>query len=244
MTAQPYDALGDSFAAGYGLASKSDASSASCARSNLSYPELLNGLPTLKKMDFVACSGDTVADVLAKQLGAVDASTRTVTLTVGGNDVGFGGLTCLSHNSCDVGQITAVAAAGLTRLGGSGPQSLGTLLAAIHARGPQADVFVTGYPELFGTSAKVFGTRTTCPVPSATRALVNDLTGQLNAVIGGVVAGARSAGMKVTYVSVTKAFDGHGVCDAKAPFISTVLHPNVLGQTAYASVLLAKGVAR
>jgi hypothetical protein len=243
VTAQPYDALGDSFAAGVGLPSKSDAASAACGRSNLSYPKLLNGLPTLKKMDFVACTGATVADVLGDQLGAVDASTRTVTLTIGGNDVGFSGLTCLSANACDLGQLNAVAEAGLAQLGGTGPASLAVLLGAIRAKAPQADVFVTGYPELFGSSTKVFGTRTNCPVPSTSRDLVNYLTGRLNAVISGVVAEASSAGMKVTYVSVTKVFDGHGVCDSKAPFISTVLHPNVLGQAAYASVLIAKGVA-
>lgn len=244
VTAQRYDALGDSFAAGVGLPSKSDGASAECGRSNVSYPELLNGLPTLKKMDFVACTGATVATVLSDQLPAVDASTRTVTLTIGGNDVGFSGLTCLSDNTCDLGQIQAVAGAGIARLGGTGPASLGVLLAAIHTKAPLADVFVTGYPELFGGSAKVFGTRTSCPVPSTSRELVNQLTGQLNSVIGAVVAEARGAGMKVTFVSVTKTFDGHGVCDSKAPFISTVLHPNVLGQAAYASVLIAKGVAK
>lgn len=243
-TAQPYDALGDSFAAGVGLPSKSDAASAACGRSNLSYPELLNGLPTLKKMDFVACTGATVATVLSDQLPAVDASTRTVTLTIGGNDVGFSGLTCLSDNTCDLGQVQAVAEAGIAGLGGTGPASLGVLLAAIHAKAPQADVFVTGYPELFGSSTKVFGTRANCPVPSTSRDLVNLLTGRLNAVISAVVAQAKGAGMKVTFVSVTKAFDGHGVCDSKAPFVSTVLHPNVLGQAAYASVLIAKGVVR
>jgi lysophospholipase L1-like esterase len=235
-----YAALGDSFAAGYGLPSKSDPASQACARSNLAYPELLNGLPRLKKLDFEACSGSTVADVVAGQLGSVGPEVRTVTLTIGGNDVGFGALTCLQDDSCDPNAIAAQATAALSTLG----PRLGGLLAGIAARAPNARIFVTGYPELFGSSARVFGTKTACPVSLANRSLVNGLTVKLNSVIKATVSAVRAGGVTATYVSVAGAFDGHGVCDSRAPFISTVLHPNAAGQLAYAAVLAVKGVAR
>jgi hypothetical protein len=123
-------------------------------------------------------------------------------------------------------------------------QSLVSVIGTVHARAPQAKIFVTGYPELFGAGSKVYGTRTACPVPVADRTAVNGLVGQLNAVISGSVAAARAAGADVTYVGVVGAFDGHGVCDSRVPFISTVLHPNVLGQATYAAALVVKGVTR
>ena len=245
--ASRYAALGDSYAAGYGLPPKSDSASQLCARSNLSYPELLNGLPRLKNLDFVACSGATTKDVWNDQLAALGASTRTVTLTVGGNDAGFSQLACL-QTGCDLDQLTAAAQTALAALAGAVPSdtvvSLPAILAAIHARAPHAKIFITGYPELFGTRSKIFGTRAGCPVSAPGRAAVNSLVGSLNTVIRGSAAAARAAGLDVTYVSVARAFDGHGLCDARLSFISTELHPTVLGQATYAAVLAMRGVSR
>ncbi len=247
ITVNRYAALGDSFAAGYGLPSKSDAASQECARSNLAYPELLNGFPTLKKLDFVACSGATSKDVWDKQLSALSASTRTVTLTVGGIDAGFSQLGCL-QTGCDLGALAAAVQAALAALAGVAPSetvvSLPRILMEIHARAPQAKIFVTGYPELFGNSTKLYGTKLACPVAATDRGVVNTLTGQLNAVIKASAAGARAAGVNVTYVSVVGGFDGHGLCDSRVPFISSELHPTALGQATYATVLTLKGVVR
>jgi len=247
ITVNRYAALGDSFAAGYGLPSKSDPASQLCARSNLAYPELLNGFPKLKKLDFVACSGATTKDVWDKQLSALSASTRTVTLTVGGNDAGFSQLGCL-QTGCDLNALAAAVAAALAALSGKVPSdtvvSLPAILAEIHARAPQARIFITGYPELFGSSAKLYGTTLACPVAVADRSVVNQLADQLNAVIKASAAGARAAGVNVTYVSVAGAFDGHGLCDSRLPFITSVLHPTALGQATYATVLILKGVVR
>jgi hypothetical protein len=58
--------------------SKSDTASQLCAGSNLAYPELLNGFPKLKNLDFLACSCSTITDVLTGQLAGLSASTRTL----------------------------------------------------------------------------------------------------------------------------------------------------------------------
>jgi lysophospholipase L1-like esterase len=247
VSANRYVALGDSFAAGYGLPSKPDPASQLCARSNLAYPELLNGFRTLKNLDFVACSGATTRDLWNLQLDALSASTRTVTLTIGGNDAGFSQLACL-QTTCDLDQLAAQASAALAALTGAVPSdtvvSLPVILAAIQARAPHARIFLTGYPELFGSSSTLYGTKAACPVALPARSAVNALVVQLNAVIKGSATAARAAGVNVTYVGVAGAFNGHGLCDSRAPFISTVLHPTALGQLTYAAVLTVKGVAR
>lgn len=246
-TVHRYVALGDSFAAGYGLPSKPDPASQLCARSNLAYPELLNGFRTLKHLDFVACSGATTKDLWNLQLGALGASTRTVTVTIGGNDAGFSQLGCL-QTGCDFGQLSAAVEAALAALAGKVPSdtvaSLPGILAAIQARAPHAKIFLTGYPELFGTRSQVFGTSLACPVAVADRTIVNGLAVRLNAVIKGSAAAARAGGVNVTYVGVARAFDGHGLCDSRVPFITTALHPNAIGQAVYARVLVARGVVR
>ena len=86
-------AMGDSYAAGQGA---NDYSGGHCRRSANSYWALLhgslrNGL-TSPAEKFVACSGATTATVRADQLAALDPTTRLVTISVGGNDLGFAGV--------------------------------------------------------------------------------------------------------------------------------------------------------
>ena len=247
VTVNRYAALGDSFAAGYGLPSKSDTASQLCARSNLAYPELLNGFRKLKNLDFVACSGATTKNLWISQLGALNASTRTVTLTIGGNDAGFSQLGCL-QTGCDFDQLSAEVQAALAALAGVTESdtvvSIPQILATISTRAPQAKIFITGYPELFGTSSRIYGTKLACPVGVPDRSVVNGLAAQLNTVIEGSAAAARAAGVNVTYVGVAGAFDGHGLCDSRAPFVTTALHPNAAGQATFATLLVLKGVVR
>lgn len=252
VTAGAYAALGDSFAAGYGLPGKSDPADIACARSNLAYPELLNGLHRLRDLDFLACSGATTTDVLAAQLPGLEASTRTVTLTIGGNDLGFSSLACL-QTGCDLTPLLAAIRPALAALaggpsvigpGGNQVQSLVSVLAALHAKAPRAKIFVTGYPEIFGSASKLHGTQSGCPVSVADRTAVNAIVQQLNAVIKGSAAAARAGGVPVRYVGVARAFDGHGLCDTRLSFISPVLHPTFLGQATYAAALVRTGVAR
>lgn len=91
-------ALGDSYSAGVGLGRVSSG----CDRDKGAYAphavkrRLSKGKPKVKLDDFAACSGAKIADVQSRQLKAVDKSTDIVTITIGGNDIGFGtkALTC------------------------------------------------------------------------------------------------------------------------------------------------------
>jgi lysophospholipase L1-like esterase len=93
-----YVAMGSSFAAGPGIGTSVVGASAQCARSNDNYAHQLARLRNLALTD-VSCSGARTAHVLGPwdelpaQLDALRSDTRLVTITIGGNDLGYiGGL--------------------------------------------------------------------------------------------------------------------------------------------------------
>ncbi len=101
-----YVAMGDSFSSGEGnppfLSGTDNGGVNECHRSDAAYPRLLDDdiNLNLNLVDFVACSGATTDTVLnggsstgawgePPQVDALTSSTDVVTITVGGNDVGF-----------------------------------------------------------------------------------------------------------------------------------------------------------
>src|SRR5580693_568311 len=89
-----YVAMGSSFAAGPGLKPRAPGSPRRAGRSAVNYAHLVADRLGLELTD-VTYSGATTQDILAgapgkpPQLDAVTADTRLVTLTAGGNDVGY-----------------------------------------------------------------------------------------------------------------------------------------------------------
>ncbi len=90
-----YVAMGSSFAAGPGLPSRVPASPRRAGRSTGNYAHLVARALELDLHD-VTFSGATTGDILAPsaagrpaQLAAVTPATRLVTITAGGNDIGF-----------------------------------------------------------------------------------------------------------------------------------------------------------
>lgn len=94
-----YVALGDSYAAGDGAGSYL-ADGTSCYRSLAGYPGLI-AQSSGYALNLQACSGATTADVQSLQLGTLTSKTAKVTITVGGNDVGFSSTlsTCLGSDT-------------------------------------------------------------------------------------------------------------------------------------------------
>lgn len=82
-----YVALGDSYSSGMGtreyLADGTD-----CRRSAHAYPALIASA-TGYALNFRACSGASIPDVVAAQLSALTPTTSLVSLSVGGNDASF-----------------------------------------------------------------------------------------------------------------------------------------------------------
>lgn len=97
-----YVAMGSSFAAGPGIAPSAGSKPTLCARSANNYAQQLAKRRGLQ-LDDVSCSGATTRGVLdgwagiAPQIDALTSETRLVTITIGGNDVGYiGGLMAAS----------------------------------------------------------------------------------------------------------------------------------------------------
>ncbi len=114
-----YVAMGSSFAAGPGITASADQPPNRCTRSADNYAHQLARRRGLTLTD-VSCGGATTAHLLGPwgelppQLDALRPETRLVTVTIGGNDVGYiGGLiraSCLSRAGATVGACPQVPA--------------------------------------------------------------------------------------------------------------------------------------
>lgn len=223
-----YDALGDSYAAGYGAGPVTGL----CAQSPLAHPEVLDGRMRIRLDDLAACSGATAAATqannLAPQLAYLDADTDLVTLSIGGNDIGWGTVVgaCLYGTDQQCAAALAGATAAVTHLL---PGILDAAYTSVAAAAPDAHVVVTGYPRLFSPE---YGDYLGASV--AEQQAMNDAADLLNAVIA-----QAAAEHGFQFVDVTSRFEGHGV-NSPEPWISPAnFHPTAKGQKAYATALTA-----
>ncbi|HEY9324389.1 MAG TPA: SGNH/GDSL hydrolase family protein [Agromyces sp.] len=220
-----YAAVGDSFAAGLGAGSYLETS---CYTSAKGYPALLDADANLALAARPACRGATTADVISKQVPALPANAVRVTLTVGGNDVGFANVmqNCfvLLNSTCESHIVT-----GETIVqSGTLAQNVRNAIAAIIAKAPGARVVVTGYPLLFAPTSRY---QWAARVNTGTIAL-NDAI-EAAALQGGAV-----------YVDVEAPFAGHGI-GSTSPWINDwswlrsndSFHANAAGYQAYAAAL-------
>ncbi|MGY1669160.1 SGNH/GDSL hydrolase family protein [Geodermatophilus sp. SYSU D00710] len=196
-----YVALGDSSSSGQG-AGPYDLGGPPCWRSSAAYGPLWAQQHTARSFALLACSGATTLDVLATQVPQIPRTTDLVTLTVGGNDVGFWPVmqtctfapddqTCLA--AIEQGRLIATTVL---------PLRLSALLVAVHRAAPHARVVVLGYPRLFELGP------CPAPVPNETRrTALNAGADLLDQVIGTVT---RAVGD--TFVDVRDRFTGHGIC--------------------------------
>ena len=225
-TAVNYVALGDSYSSGVG-AGDYISSSGSCERSTKAYPEQWAAANSPATFVSVACSGATTADVLSSQVSALSVGTTLVSITIGGNDVGFSSVmeTCVlfSTSSC----VNAVAAADAfiaTQLPGRLDQTLQT----IAADAPNATVVVLGYPELYDLSKS----GTCIGLSTSDRVALNHGADELD----GALQAAAQANDDV-FADVRGQFAGHEICDSGSWLhsvdifaISSSYHPTAAGQ--------------
>lgn len=220
-----YVALGDSYSSGLGAGSYTLASGI-CYRNALTYPVLWKHANDVTSFRFRACAGATTDTVTADQLDALSRTTTLVTITVGGNDVGFAGVvaTCtltLHPEICDH-VVDAAEQVGTTSL----PGKLTTLYATIREKAPNARLVVLGYPQLFeaGPTCGTFG------MIQANRVRLNAGAVRLNAAIA-----ERAEAAGAQFVDVSPYFEGHRICAAD-PWINGLAanlvesyHPNRSG---------------
>ena len=217
-----YVALGDSFSSGVGTGSYT--LSSSCRRSVHAYPYLVAQQRPNTSLAFVACSGATTSDVLAKQVQAVDASTTIATITVGGNDIGFADLIY----RCTLGACASALDSTRNSLERVLGPRLDTVYATVKSRAAfGAKLIVLGYPRIFGTG----GCLGTFGITATERVKANQLATALDRTLA---THATAAGL--TYRSFTGSFATHPVCSTSAwlnglnPFdITESYHPNRSG---------------
>ncbi len=224
-----YVAMGDSFASGTGAGNYAEMSTDSwkgggCYQSENGYSPLLAD-QLGANLDFQSCSGAKVQDIYDNQMSTLSADTDLVTLSVGGNDVGFANviITCtVSGTSGCVDRVDAAEADAIARF----PSLLGDLYAEINNRAPNAQVMVLGYPLLF--IEKTCFSNTGINVDEQRR--IN----QANYVLNDLIAtAANNAGF--TYVDPIPNFEGHGVCasdnyvNGLRTTVAESYHPNAAG---------------
>lgn len=242
-----YIAMGDSFSSGEGVPPfeyGTDTGSNTCHRSTRAYPRLLQNDPSLDlgATMFMACSGavsDYIIDdynqenVELPQAAYITPETELVTITIGGNDVGFGSvlITCtlatdqsgttqqkhdIEHDACidalDDARVKATSPTLQTKLEDvfSGLRDLGST---------NLQVVVAGYPNLFPAYADISGS---CvwgngALTTSGRNIASDevaksrlLHDELNQAIEDAV--TATGDTNVHFVNPTAAFSGHELC--------------------------------
>ncbi|MEU0270269.1 SGNH/GDSL hydrolase family protein [Streptomyces sp. NPDC006307] len=247
-----YVALGDSYASAAGVPDQTDST---CARSSRNYPALVNAALAPAAHKDVTCGGATTVHLTSSQhasvppqLDALSADTDLVTLTVGGNDIGFAniivrcvslGLFNMSGSPCK----TSYTWTGTDRLAQTINATAPKIAAAIEGirqRAPQARILVTGYPAILPDDG------TNCPsvvsIAKGDAPWLRDTHKRLNSMIA-----TQAAAHGAVYVDTYTTSIGHDACkpagtrwveplstNAAAPF-----HPNAAGERAMADAVLA-----
>jgi len=219
-----YVALGDSYSAGTG--STSDYLN-DCDQSTAAYPYLYQQAQSPSSFSFQACSGATAPDIESGQLSALGSGTGLVSLTDGGDDVGFSTVMedCVlySQSTC-LSAITSAEKQATTTL----PGTLDTLYTDIRHDAPSAQVVVMGYPELYDLSQS-----SDCSgLSTKSRTALNGAADTLDQVIKTEV--AKYSGF--SFADVRGYFAGHEICDSDSWLnsvtwpISDSYHPTAEGQ--------------
>ncbi|MBC9955598.1 SGNH/GDSL hydrolase family protein [Yimella sp. cx-51] len=227
-----YVALGDSYSAGVGTKSKVD----SCYRSTFGYPALIAAAKGLA-LNYQACSGATVADVQNNQLGALNSTTGYVSITIGGNDVGFASVLTECAKPAWMSDCQTKINGGLNILRGQMPARYDSLFSSIRSKAPNAKVVVASYPRIFnGEDCNAL----TWFSPQEQTSL-NSATDELDTLLLGK---ATSRGFGT--VDVRSSFNTHRVCDTTEWInglsypIEESYHPNRAGNQSYAALVAPK----
>ncbi|SCE68930.1 GDSL-like Lipase/Acylhydrolase family protein [Micromonospora matsumotoense] len=221
-----YVALGDSYASGVGADSYTSESGA-CQRSTNAYPALYNTNVKPASYKSVACSGATTTDVVNSQLSALTSTTTLVSVTIGGNDVGFTSImsTCVLQGET---QCVAAVQAAENKARAELPAKLATVYNGIRSRAPSARVVVVGYPVFYQLGTVCVG------LSANSRAKINE---GINLVDDITRTAATSAGF--TFADVRSIFVGHQLCSYGEKWLHALnfvnlgvsYHPTAAGQS-------------
>ncbi|MEV4760538.1 SGNH/GDSL hydrolase family protein [Micromonospora sp. NPDC049559] len=229
--AASYTALGDSYSSGTGTREYAYDSS-SCQRSNYAYP-VLDAARLGATLSFAACSGATVSNVLSGQLGSLNANTTYVTVSAGGNDIGWASVITQCAKPWPYTCWAEIDAAE-NKIRNTLPASLDQLYARIRSLAPNAKVVVVGYPRLFnGEECNIIAR-----ISPGEQAELNAAADLL-----ATTTQARAAAHGFRFVDARGPFTGHAVCDdvewlnGTSNPLSESYHPNRAGHVGYANLV-------
>jgi GDSL-like Lipase/Acylhydrolase family len=248
-----YVALGDSYAAGPVIPNQ--IAPLGCLKSDHNYAHLAAPSIGLTLRD-PSCSGATTEDMTnpqetelgtnPPQFNSLDAETTRVSLTIGGNDIGFSeiALSCVTINpfstpckdKYDSGGKDQIA----ERIAATAPK-VAAVLQGIHSRSPAAKVFVVNYAAIFPETG--FGCWPQMPIGFGDVPYLRSKEKELNAMLA-----TQAAANGATLVNWYNASIGHDACKGSStrwvePVVPTnpaaPIHPNLAGMTGAAGILAA-----
>lgn len=244
-----YVALGSSYAAGAGLGPRQPGSPRLCGRSNNGYPPRLARKLGLSLVD-MSCSGSVTSDVLVggqyfqgAQIRTLSRRTRLVTITVGGNDVGFiRDLMLLASRNSDsamgwiVGKLWNGPPALSDRNFAGLQRELASLIRTVRRRSPDAKLVVITYPPVLparGTCPRLQLTASGADMMRRVQEKLADVTRLVAEQQGAIIVDMHGLGTDHSACSTAPWTSGWGPV-SQAPF-----HPTLLGAQATADAIAA-----
>jgi hypothetical protein len=250
-----YVALGDSYSAAPANAVQ-DNNPPGCYRSDHNYPHLVAPNLNLPVFRDVSCSGAQTKDMTSSQsvtpspnpppqFDALDSNTRAVSLTIGGNDIGFTEIieNCVSlvnsGTPCKDKYVVNGDDQIRDRINATAPK-VAAVLQGILSRSPQAKIFLLGYLDILPDSG--VGCFPQMPVTDGDVPYLRNKEKQLNAMLKSVAEANNGV-----YVDTYTPSIGHDAC--KSPTVRWVeplapvpptypVHPNPAGMNADRDILL------
>ncbi|HEY6731765.1 MAG TPA: SGNH/GDSL hydrolase family protein [Solirubrobacterales bacterium] len=249
-----YTALGDSYAAGPLI--PNPLLPLGCLKSSNNYAHLAAPSIGLTLRD-ATCSGAETEDMTnpqnvdpdgpnPPQFNSLDASTTVVSVTIGGNDIGFSEVAqscitvnpfshpCLDkYNSGGVDQLKA-------RIEATAPK-VAAVLQGIKARSPAAKIYVVNYPAIFPETG--FGCWPQMPIGFTDVPYLRSTQQRLNSMLA-----TQAAANGATLVNWYGASIGHDACKGTStrwvePLVpgtsAAPIHPNKAGMVGGANALVA-----
>ncbi|RCG29216.1 SGNH/GDSL hydrolase family protein [Streptomyces diacarni] len=246
-----YVALGDSYTSGPGIPEQTDEN---CGRSDHNYPTLVTAALAPGTFADASCGGATTAEMTAPQgtappqFDALNESTDLVTVGIGGNDIGFGGIVarCVLLGALVPNGAPCKAS---YSLGGSDELAarieatatkIDEVLRGIQDRSPGARVLVVGYPALLPEDGS------NCPrtvsLASGDAPWLRDTEKRLNSMLA-----ERAEASGAEYVDTYTGSVGHDLCKPVGTRWAEPLqavdaagfHPNAAGHQAMSQAVLA-----
>lgn len=253
-SAKTWVGLGDSFAAGP-LIPNQTLSPLGCLRSTSNFARkasaqlgytLTDASCSGARTDHMTQSQSTDAGTNPPQFNALTATTDTVTVQIGGNDIGFSEIltNCATVNPFDgckdeyvINGVDTIS----QRIAAAAPK-VAAVLQGIHTRSPAARVFVVNYAAILPHTGS-FGCWPQVPVAFSDVSWLRSKQLELNAMLA-----TQAAANSATLVNDYTASIGHDACKSSSvrwvePLIpgnpAAPFHPNANGMTGIAAVVAA-----